>query len=404
MGGDGSKLADSLHESLEKCQHNSKLHTKEVDAMRFTIVAEHDEMKSKLVESVQRMRVCEKVDVAEFDRAVATVIRTQPTVVIIGLQDENCPRYHRLVRDIQEIAFGKLVVVGPAVEAKALLLFLQEGVFQYLDQEDFESSFKIALDRLRKEQPNGFKPAKICAVMGAGGGCGTSTLAVNIAFALIKENPNLVMMDLNLESGDLTAQLDLRSPHSISDFCRNIARMDESMLESCMVRHSSGLHLVAAPVAIDQVRDVTPRGLRRLLLMLQSKFEHIVVDLGRPFRQEDAVVLQQAETIILTLRPDISSLRNAKRALDFVEQTGVSLEKVKPMVNRFHSGSGVSLATIRNTLGMDVAKVLPNDTRRLSVSNNSGVPVLLKKPRSSFAKRISEFVEGMNVTKQPLAV
>jgi len=361
--------------------------------MRFTIVSEDDAMKKRLVESVQRLRLCDKLDVSDFERAVDSVIRAQPTLILIGLQDERCPRCHRLVRDIQEIAFGRIVVVGPAVEAKALLLFLQEGVFQYVDEADFESSFRIVLDRLRKEQPNGFQPARICAVMGAGGGCGTSTLAVNIASALKNEHPDVVLVDLNLESGDLTALLNLRPPHSISDFCRNIARMDENMLESCMATHASGIKVIAAPLAIDQVRDVTPRGLRRLLHMVQSQFEQVVVDIGRPFRQEDAIVLQQADTVVLTLRAEISSLRNAKRALDFLEQADVGLKKVKPVVNRFQSSGGVTLGDIRNTLGMEIAQVIPNDSRRVDASSNNGVPILLHKPRSSVSKRIRGFVK-----------
>ena len=125
--------------------------------MRFTIISEHDEMKKKLVASVRQMRLSEKVEVTDFERALDTVIRTQPAIVLLGLQDERCPRSHRLVREIQEIAFGKVIVVGPALEAKALLMFLQEGVYQYIDEADFESAITVAINRLRKEQPNGFK-------------------------------------------------------------------------------------------------------------------------------------------------------------------------------------------------------------------------------------------------------
>ena len=372
--------------------------------MRFSIISEHDEMKKKLVASVRQMRLSETVEATDFERALDTVIRTQPAIVLLGLRDERCPRAHRLVREIQEIAFGKVIVVGPALEAKALLMFLQEGVYQYIDEADFESAITIAINRLRKEQPNGFKRGKVSAVIGAGGGCGASTLAVNLAFALVKESPSLVLMDLNLESGDLTAQLNLRSPHSVADFCRNVARMDESMLDNCMVQHASGVNLIAAPVAISEVRDVTPRGLRRLLHMVQSRFDHLVIDVGRPFRQEDDVVLQQADTVILTLRSDISSLRNAKRALDFLEHSGVDLSKVKPVVNRYRSGSGITLASIRGTLGLEIAQVIPDDAKRVIASSNSGVPVYMKKPHSSFSKRIREFVAMISTSSQPLAI
>ena len=127
--------------------------------------------------------------------------------------------------------------------------------------------------------------------------------------------------------------------------------------------------------------------------MVQSQFEQVVVDIGRPFRQEDAIVLQQADTVVLTLRAEISSLRNAKRTLDFLEQADVGLKKVKPVVNRYRSSGGVSLGDIRSTLGMEIAQVIPDDMRRVNASSDSGVPILLHKPRSSVSKRIRGFVK-----------
>jgi pilus assembly protein CpaE len=241
-------------------------------------------------------------------------------------------------------------------------------------------------------------------VIGAGGGCGVSTVAVNLALSMQKNQQKMILMDLNLESGDLCSHLNVRSVHSVSDLCRSIARLDESMLEKSLGKHTSGLQLVAAPIGIDEVQHVTARSLRRLLHVLETRFDSVLIDLGRVFREQDIMVLQQSNHIILTLRPDISSLRNARRTLDFMDQVDVDLGKVKPVVNRYRNGAGVSLASIRDTLGMEIAQVIPEDVRRVNAAVNSGVPMLIKKPRATFSKRINELVSQSNLGTQTLAV
>jgi pilus assembly protein CpaE len=372
--------------------------------MRFTIITEHDSTSQVLHESLKKLRIADSVEICTCDTAIDHLIANQPCIVLIGLKDERSPRCLRLVKEIKEIAFGKIIVVGPAVEAKALLMFLQEGIYEYIDVADFESAITNAVNRLGKEQPNGFHRATVTSVISAGGGCGASTLAVNLAIALQKNNKKIILMDLNLESGDLCSHLNVRSVHSVSDLCRSIARLDESMLQKSLGKHASGVHLMAAPIAIDEVEHVTPRSLRRLLHVLETRFDEVIIDLGRVFRAQDLMVLQQSNHIVLTLRPDISSLRNARRTLDYLDHCNVDLGKIKPVVNRYRTGAGVSLASIRDTLGMEIAQVIPEDVRRVNAAVNSGVPMLIKKPRSTFSRRINEFVTESNLGTQTLAV
>lgn len=372
--------------------------------MRFTIISEHEAISKNLLEAIKKLRIADQVDIANCETAVDAIISRQPAIVLVGLKDERSPTALRLVREIKEISFGKIIVVGPAVEAKALLMFLQEGIYEYIDEKEFDTAIVNAVNRLNKEQPNGFHRAAVTSVIGAGGGCGVSTVAVNLALSMQKNQQKMILMDLNLESGDLCSHLNVRSVHSVSDLCRSIARLDESMLEKSLGKHISGLQLVAAPIGIDEVQHVTVRSLRRLLHVLETRFDSVLIDLGRVFREQDIMVLQQSNHIILTLRPDISSLRNARRTIDFMDQVEVDLGKVKPVVNRYRNGAGVSLASIRDTLGMEIAQVIPEDVRRVNAAVNSGVPMLIKKPRATFSKRINELVSQSNLGTQTLAV
>jgi pilus assembly protein CpaE len=364
--------------------------------MRVIVAADDSNEKMSLIDALKRKRVCTHVDEADFANVVDGVIRVQPDLIIIGLRNERIPEYHALVREVREIAIGRVVVVGPTVEAKAVLKFLQEGAFQYIDQADFENDFETVLARIRSEPPPTVGQGRSIVVASAGGGCGASTLAVNLATALMHKHGPVALMDLNLESGDLATLLNLKPKHSISDFCRNISRMDQSMFENCMVPHPSGLQVLAAPPSLEQIRHITLRGIRRLIHMTRMKFPYVVIDVGFPFRQEHALALQQAESIVLTLRPEFCSLNHASRVIDFLSKANVPTAKVKAVVNRYRRRVGVSLADVETALGMKVSEVLPDDPRCVSVCNDRGVPVVTHKPRSSVAKRLCALSHSLN--------
>lgn len=364
--------------------------------MRVLVAADELTDKHPLVESLKRKRECTNVDEVNTEHAMDSVIRLQPDLVVIALEDESLPQYHALVREIHDIAMGRIVVVGPAAEAKALLKFLQEGAFQYIDRAEFDSDFESLLKKIRGETMPVSQLGRAIGIVGAGGGSGASTLAVNMAASLARDGKDVALMDLSLESGDLATLLNLRPKYSISDFCRNADRMDKQMFENCMVSHSSGMHVLAAPNSIADIKFVTPRGVRRLLHMARMRFPYVIIDIGQPFREEHRMAAQQCDAVILALRLEFSSLHHAARAMNFLGDANIPKAKINPVINRYRRRSGVSVRDVEKTLGIPVSHILPDDPRRISVCNDRGTPVVIKKRRSAVAKRLSLLAHSFN--------
>src|SRR5205807_342732 len=111
-----------------------------------------------------------------------------------------------------------------------------------------------------RETLNAPPPGRFLAVLSCSGGCGASTLAVNIAAVLARDNGMCGLIDLKPGRGDLPALLDLRPQFHLADVCRNVARLDRALFEKTVVRHSSGIHLLAAPPSFGDARAVTPQG------------------------------------------------------------------------------------------------------------------------------------------------
>ena len=181
-------------------------------------------------------------------------------------------------------------------------------------------------------------------------------------------------MDLKLEAGDLAALLDLKPTHSLADLCQNAARLDRVLFERSLTRHASGVHLLAPPERLADVVHVRPEGVRQVLALARAVFPYVVVDLDHSFRDDQTKVLHQADIILLVLRLDFASLRNARRTLDHLEQMGIPRDRLRLVVNRHGQPKEVPAAKAEEALGVKIFHFVPDDPKTVNRANNNGVP------------------------------
>ncbi len=216
----------------------------------------------------------------------------------------------------------RVVAVGPAADPKLVLRALRGAVDDYLDQHDLEPELIAALERWRASKAMQEDAGRVIAVLAPSGGSGSSTLAVNIATVLAKQHKSAALFDMKLQTGDLAALMDLKPTYTLADLCQNVARLDRTLFERSLVRHASGVSLLAPPRHFDDIARITPDGVHQALNLAKALFPYVVIDLDHSFRPEQIEVLNQAEVILLVLRLDFSSLRNTRRTLEYLERHG----------------------------------------------------------------------------------
>jgi pilus assembly protein CpaE len=221
-------------------------------------------------------------------------------------------------------------------------------------------------------------------------------LATNIATTYVRNNHSCCLIDMRLEAGDLSALLNLQPEHSLADFCGHVDRMDDSMFAKCFAVHESGVQLLAAPLSYKEVAQVTSRGLRKALFMARNQFHYVVVDVDRNYRAEQVQVLLQADSIVLVLRPDIPSLRQARRTLDYLAELSIAFERLHVVVNRFSRCSGVSVRDIEAALDVKVGDLIPDDPKRMERAVNRGSPVVAYWPRATVSATIARVAAHVN--------
>jgi pilus assembly protein CpaE len=234
------------------------------------------------------------------------------------------------------------------------------------------------------------------ALLAPSGGSGSSTLAVNMATILAKEHKRAMLFDLKLETGDLAALLDLKPTHTLADLCQNAERMDQIMFERSLVRHASGVHLLAPPRMLPDIAYVTPEGILKALALARNLFPYVVVDLDHTFREEQMQVLRQSDVILLVFRLDFSSLRNTQRTLDYLAQKGIAKDRLRLVVNRYGQPKEVPAAKAEEVLEAKILHFIPDDPKTINRCNNNGIPAVLEFSSSRVCRSIIGLTASVN--------
>jgi pilus assembly protein CpaE len=361
------------------------------------IVSDHEALATKVRHTLTNVgQDCPSSHVFSLDVATNRLAQERPELIVVVLN----PDYERALAVLGEVrnkASCRILVVGAATDSKLILRALRGGGDDFVEEAELETELKNALARLQSTNaPGSTEPGKVLAVLGPSGGTGSSTVAVNMASALAKEHKSSLLVDLKLETGDLASLLDLKPTHTLANLCQNASRMDRVMLERSLVKHACGVHLLAAPLSLADIGHVNPEGIRQALSLARMLFPYIVVDIDHSFRAEQIQVLRHADVLLIVLRLEFTPLRNTRRTLDYLEQLGVSRDRLRLVVNRYGQAKEVPAVKAEEALGMKIHHYIPDDAKSIIRANNNGVPVVLESPSSKVSKSVISLAMSVN--------
>jgi pilus assembly protein CpaE len=365
--------------------------------MRAAIVSDHDLVAGKAREILLRWgHDCPAESVCSLAEAVGRLAQARPELVLICLSPD--PEIAlAVVAQLRHVVSSPVLAIGSARDPQLILRTLRTGATDFVEESELTAELEAALRRLRSEQETMGELARTIALLGPSGGSGSSTLAANIATVLAKEHVKTLLLDLKLYSGDLAALLDLTPAHTLADLCAQATLMDRVMFERSLVKHASGVHLLAPPRSFADVAHVTGEAISRILALGRSLFPYVVVDLDHSFREEQTQVLRQANVILLVLRLDFAALRNAQRTLDYLTgHLALPRDKVQLVANRYGQAREVPAAKAEDALGTKIAHYIPDDPKTVNWANNNGVPVVLESPSAKVSRCVTKLAQSVN--------
>ena len=178
---------------------------------------------------------------------------------------------------------------------------------------------------------------------------------------------------------------------------QNASRMDISLLKRSLTKHDSGLFLLPRPVQLDDVDEISPDDISRLVGLLKATFTHIILDLSKFYGPLDRLALEMADQVVLVTQLDLPCLRNVVRLMMSFNETEGLGEKIKVVVNRAGMDQNqISLKKAEETIGREIFAKIPNDYRTMVEVRNNGVPLVEQATKAAITQAIVELAESLS--------
>ena len=275
-----------------------------------------------------------------------------------------------------------------------ILRSMRAGANEFFAWPPSRSALDEALQRTsarRAQTPSDRSESRIIAFFGAKGGAGTTTIAVNcgVDVARLHKRPTLIV-DLKPGLGEVTLFLGVRSRYTLLDALDNIHRLDSEFMRELVVKHKTGLEILAGSDLFDRPGSNDSSTIEELFRLLGRQYEYIVVDAGSQPSASAFASIYAADTICLVGNPDVPSVRNAQRLLDRIGQLGASGERVRLLMNRAAEPYPIPPEQIEKAIGHPIFQSFLSDYKTVSTALNSGVPIALA-GNSDLASQFDEF-------------
>ncbi len=221
------------------------------------------------------------------------------------------------------------------------------------------------------------RPGRLVAFLGCKGGNGTSFVAANMAHILASEfDKKCAFVDLDLQSGDASFYLSSgANQHSLGDLTRQIDRLDAQLLASCLHAVTPRLNLLAAPHALESAMAISAQDIEKVLTLVRSLHEHVVVDLPRHLNALSLKVMDMADVVYIVMQNQTPDVRNAQRLVKTLRTLGLNDSKLRLLVNRYAPGGWVTLAELEQAVGLKVHQTIPSNPQWVGESLHTGQPL-----------------------------
>jgi pilus assembly protein CpaE len=227
----------------------------------------------------------------------------------------------------------------------------------------------------------------LIAVLGPKGGVGKTTVATNLATTLAAAGRRVLLVDLDLQFGDVGLVLGVAPDRTIHDLVTSQGRLDGESLAGFIGRTADGVEVLLAPARPDQAEAVTAERLAEVLDVATREYEAVVVDTPPAFTSATITAVDRAQHLVMVGSLDLPGLKNMKVGLETLDLMGVDRASVLTVLNRANSKVGLLGHEVKQVLGRTPDVSIPSD-RALPRSTNSARPIVAADPRSAPAKAL----------------
>ena len=250
--------------------------------------------------------------------------------------------------------------------------------------DELEFALRKVMARRRGTAAGSTTNPMIC-IVGPKGGTGKTLAACNLAVALAQKGKRSIIVDLDLQFGDVGIAMGLSPDRTIYDLARVGGSLDPEKAEDFVTKHSSGTRALLAPSRPDQAGTVTVEFLRELYAALRARHDYVIVDTPPGFTPEVIASIDVASDLLVIGMLDALSLKDTKLGLETLSLMGVPPERIRLVLNRADSSVGIKRSEAEAILGRKPDIFVPSD-RQIPRATTDGQPIVVASGRSEAAR------------------
>lgn len=244
--------------------------------------------------------------------------------------------------------------------------------------------------------------APMVTVLGPKGGTGKTLTSCNVGVALALGGARSVIVDLDLQFGDVGLALGLRPERTIYDLAVSGGSLDGEKVERFLAVHPSGARALLAPLRPDQAAAVGIPFLREVFDVLRAHFDVVIVDTPPAFTPEVIASVDISSELCVVGMLDALSLKDTKIGIETLEQMGYRRADLTLVLNRADTSVGISPSDVEQVLGRRPDVLVPSD-RAIPRALTDGTPIVVAEPRSNAAKAFASLASRYRSAQKPAA-
>lgn len=386
------------------------------DAIRVLIVDDIAETRENIRKLLQFEPDIEVVDAARTGGEAIEIARsTEPDVVLMDINMPDMDGISATEAILRDVPFAQIIILSVQSEADYMRRAMLAGARDFIPKppsgDELIGAIRNLAGRARDQRakmtrplpqivdpgtgalvPTGKLQGKVISVYSAKGGVGCSVLATNLALGLNTNETPTVLVDAALQFGDVAVLLNLQTKYSFVDLAARADELDQEIVEEILLRHESGLRVLAAPPRPEMADEIHAEQVRSVIQYLKTQFAYVVVDTGSNMDDITLAVMDASEMLMAVAIPEIPAIKDARLLFDLLGVLEYPRERIFFVLNKMDRKSGITPEAVADNLKCKVDGVIPFEEKAITISINRGIPVLISEKGKPPAKSMLDLI------------
>jgi pilus assembly protein CpaE len=347
-----------------------------------------------ILNSLRRLEILEQGDMRK------------PDLLIFEL-GEDFEKEIALIESLLESGeVDEVFLTSKHAEPTVLMHAIKLGVKGFFSQPINKDEVKQAIESFIKKKDQlslkrEDKSGDIISVFGSKGGVGTTTIAVNLSMSLLQLQSveSVALVDMNTLFGEVPLFLEMSPKFHWGEITKNIDRLDNTFLANILTRHKSGIHVLPSPAYLNGHVRPTPEIMSRLLELMKSMFDYVLIDAGQSTNDTSLRVIEMSNSVLLITILSLPCLANTNRLIKSFLDLGYSdNDRIKVVLNRYLKNADISLKDAEAGIKRKLFWIIPNDYKTTMTAINRGKPIAHIASRAAITKNFEDLATNL---KQP---